>query len=164
MNPWMSGEGNSSLPALVTVEQVMLCLLFKQHKCTAVTVEMGEWPDFITNFTFQVTSKFSYASCWTKTKDKFRELVRLTVVKDSKKMNDILRRVFFCHLSSLHISLFLLYFPSLDHQGSHVSLGSLGLCLVPDRFCCSQIFMMTAWNFWNALVSYVTIVRLSLKK
>lgn len=38
----MSGEGNSSLPALVTVEQVMLCLLFKQHKCTAVTVEMGE--------------------------------------------------------------------------------------------------------------------------
>lgn len=84
--------------------------------------------------------------------------------RQGKKMNDILQRIFFCHLSSLHISLFLLYFSSSDHQGSYVSLGSLGLCLVPDTFCYSQIFMMTAWNFWNALVSCGTIVGLSLKR
>lgn len=51
-------ERNSSLPTFVKVERITFCFLFKQSKCAVVTAEMGEGPDFITNFTFQVNRKF----------------------------------------------------------------------------------------------------------
>lgn len=62
MNPWKQEccEGNLTLPTFV---KVMLGFLFKQWECAAGTVGMGEQPHFITNFTFQVTGKFSSASC-----------------------------------------------------------------------------------------------------